>query len=261
VIERFIASWMPEGRIASLGYAYQIVLLLAVLTSQGLGITLFPRMSHEGDSGNLSKLGSTLAAGMRWTLLIITPIVAGVAVLREPIIRLLFQRGAFNLSSSHDTALALLGYLGAVYATGLANLPYRAFVAVKDVWTGIRIGLAGAVLLVVLDFVLSAWLGFVGLALAYSLMSAFTLGLWLRAVSKRFIDFNGKSVFSSGLSALTAAVGMTSVCYFLQKLLLNSFSPTRIGVALELAVIGSVGCGVYLALVAVLLRHKALWQG
>jgi putative peptidoglycan lipid II flippase len=215
-------------------------------------------MSHEAESGNLSKLGSTLAAGMRWTLLIITPIVAGVAVLREPIIRLLFQRGAFSVSSSHDTALALFGYLGAVYATGLANLPSRAFVAVKDVWTGIRIGLAGVVLLVVLDVVLAAWLGFVGLAFAYSLMSAFALGLWLRAVSKRFIDFNGKSVFSSGLSALTAAVGMTIVCYLLQKLLLNSFPTSRIGIALEIAVIGSIGCGVYLALIAVFLRLRSV---
>src|SRR5258708_26644864 len=100
-------------------------------------------MSHQAESGDLSKLGSTLAAGMRWTLLIITPIVAGVAVLREPIIRLLFQRGAFSVSSSHDTSLALLGYLGAVYASGLANLPSRAFVAVKNVWTGIRLGLRG----------------------------------------------------------------------------------------------------------------------
>jgi len=258
VIERFIASWMPEGQIASLGYAYQIVLLLAVLTSQGLGITLFPRMSHEAESGDLSRLGATLAVGMRWTLLIITPIVAGVAVLREPIIRLLFQRGAFSVSSSHDTALALLGYLGAVYATGLANLPSRAIMAVKDVWTVIRIGLAAAVLLVVLDLALAAWLGFVGLALAYSLMSAFTLGLWLRAVSKQFIDFNGKSVFSAGLSALTAAVGMTAVCYFLQKLLLNSFPPTRIGIALEIAVIGSIGCGVYLTLIAIFLRLRSM---
>ena len=216
-------------------------------------------MSDEAESGDLSKVGSTLAAGMRWTLLIITPIVAGVAVLREPIIRLLFQRGAFSASSSHDTALALFGYLGAVYATGVANLPSRAFVAVKDVWTGIRIGLAGAVLLVVLDLTLAPWLGFVGLALAYSLMSAFALGLWLRAVSKRFIDFNGKSVFSSGLYALVAAVGMTIVCYFLQKLLLSSFPPTRFGMVLEIAVIGSVGCGVYLAVIAVLLRQKTQW--
>ena len=260
VIERFIASWMPEGRIASLGYAYQIVFLLAVLTSQGLGITLFPKMSDEAESGDLSKVSSTLAAGMRWTLLVITPIVAGVAVLREPIIRLLFQRGAFSASSAHDTALALFGYLGAVYATGLANLPSRAFVAVKDVWTGIRIGLAAVLLLVVLDLALAAWLGFVGLALAYSLMSAFALWMWLRAVSKRFIDFDGKSVFSSALSALVAAVGMTIVCYFLQKLLLSSFPPTRIGIALELAIIGSVGCGVYLTLTAFLLRHKTLVQ-
>jgi putative peptidoglycan lipid II flippase len=261
VIERFIASWMPEGRIASLGYAYQIVFLLAVLTSQGLGITLFPKMSHEAESGDLSKLGSTLAAGMRWTLLVITPIVAGVAILRVSIIRLLFQRGAFSASSSRDTSLALLGYLGAVYATGLANLPSRAFVAVKDVWTGIRIGLAGAVLLVALDLTLAAWLGFVGLPLAYSLMSAFTLGMWLRAVSKRFIDFDGKSVLCSGLYALAAAVGMTIVCYILQKLLVDSFPATRIGIALELAVIGSAGCGVYLALIAVLLRPKTQSEG
>lgn len=261
VIERFIASWMPEGCIASLGYAYQIVLLLIVLTTQGLGITLFPRMSHEAESGDLSKLGSTLASGMRWTLLIITPIVAGVAVLREPIIRLLFQRGAFSVSSSHNTALALLGYLGAVYAGGLANLPSRAFVAVKDVWTGIRIGLAGVLLLVVLDLVLAAWLGFVGLAVAYSLMSAFTLGLWVRAVSKRFLDFNGKSVVSAGLAALTAAVGMTIACYFLQRLFVNSFPATRIGTALELGVIGSFGCGVYLALIAVFFRVKTLGEG
>ena len=258
VIERFIASWMPEGRIASLGYAYQIAFLLIVLATQGLGITLFPQMSSEAAVEKMKKVGTTLANGMRWTILILTPVIAGVAILREPIIRLLFQRGAFNETSVHDTSLALLGYLGAVYAGGLANLPSRAFVAVKDVWTGIRIGVAGTALLIVLDLGLAAWLGYVGLALAYSLMSAFTLALWLRAISRRFEGFDWRKVFSSAISTLQAAAGMAIVCFFLKKMLSNVLPDTRMGTTLELAIIGITACGLYLALIALLARVRNL---
>lgn len=254
VVERFIASWMPEGCISNLGYAYQIALLLALFATQGLGITMLPRMSHEAAGGETADVGRSLGDGMRWQIFILTPVVVGVAVLREPIIRLLLRTGVFDEPSVHRTSLALLAYLGFVYFGGLANIISRAFIALRDLRPNILIGLAGMAALIVLDVLLARWLGYMGLALAYSVMSLFTLSLWFWAVQRRFQEFDWASMANAGLAALMASAGVAAACWPLKELLLTPPPKSLVDLAAALAVTGTAGAAAYLLLISRLAR-------
>ena len=257
VVERFLASWMPEGRISSLGYAYQIALLLAILATQGLGITMLPRMCDQAAGGETAHVGRSLADGIRWVIFILTPVVVGVAVLSEPITRLLLRVGVFDEASVHATAFALLAYLGFVYAGGLANMIARAFIAIQDLRPFIQIGLVSTAVLIVLDVVLARWLGYIGLALAYSVMWFFSLALWLLAVRRRFKAFDWTPTISAGLVALTASAGMAPICWILRAAVLTSAPRTLTELALALLLVATVGAAVYLLLVLLLTRRHS----
>jgi putative peptidoglycan lipid II flippase len=103
---------------------------------------------------------------LRLVLVVNFPAAIGLALLSEPIVRLLFQRGAFHAS---DTAL--MTPVLAVYALGLPFLSFttvalRGFYSLKDTATPVRAAAISFVANIVLSIVLMRWFSTVGLALA-----------------------------------------------------------------------------------------------
>jgi putative peptidoglycan lipid II flippase len=102
-------------------------------------------------------------------LVLNVPAAIGLALLSQPIVRLLFQRGAFQAS---DTAL--MAPILAVYALGLPFLAFttvtlRGFYALQDMATPVRAALLSFVVNFILSIALMTWFSTVGLALASTL--------------------------------------------------------------------------------------------
>jgi len=98
--------------------------------------------------------------------------------LRVPIIRLLFERGAFGPNATHDTALALLFYsLGILGYVGV-KIILPVFYSLEDTFTPAKIALLILVISVFLDFVLVKLMKFSGLALSISVSNLSSLVFW-----------------------------------------------------------------------------------
>jgi peptidoglycan biosynthesis protein MviN/MurJ (putative lipid II flippase) len=139
----------------------------------------------------------------------------------------------------------------------LANLPSRAFVAVKKVNTLIVIGLAGTVVLIALDLTLGWTLGFMGLALAYSLMSCFTLGLWFMAIRYHFPGFQWAKLASAARLSTLAVTGMALVCFSLKSTLMSLFPSTLVGTAAVITLTGLGGALSYGGIIILYNRRRA----
>jgi putative peptidoglycan lipid II flippase len=131
-----------------------------------ISTVIFPLISKFAAAGDYENLAASYRKGMRLTLVVNVPAAVGLVVLAEPIIRLLFQRGAFR---AHDTAL--MQPVLAVFALGLpffsfVNLALRAFYAQKDTATPVRAALLSFVVNIALSVALMGPLGTVGLAVA-----------------------------------------------------------------------------------------------
>lgn len=164
-VSRFIGLSLNDAAAAVLNLASRLMELPIGVFAVAVSTVVFPLISRYAAQGDWENLTHAYRRGMRLILMINIPAAVGLAVLAEPLIRLLFQRGAFR---AEDTALMIP--VLAVFAFGLpffsfVNLVLRAFYAEKDTLTPVR----GAML----SFVFN-----VGLSIA--LMSAFsTLGLAL----------------------------------------------------------------------------------
>jgi putative peptidoglycan lipid II flippase len=127
---------------------------------------VFPLIARHAAAGEWDAFAASYRKGMRLILVINLPAAAGLALLAEPIVRVLFQRGEFGPA---DTA-AMRPVL-AIFAAGLPFLAFttlvlRAFYAEKDTATPVRAAALSFIVNLGLSLILMGKWGTLGLAVA-----------------------------------------------------------------------------------------------
>jgi putative peptidoglycan lipid II flippase len=182
-----LASRLGEGAVSALNFAWLLMLLPQGVFAQAVATAAFPTFSEQVARGERAAMRSALAATLRAVFALSLPATAGLAVLRGPLVALLFERGAFGETSTDLVAWALLFYaLGLVAHAGL-EIVARAFYALHDTKTPLLVGGGAMLLNVGLSLTLpplfesAGWLPHGGLALANSLATTLELVglLWL----------------------------------------------------------------------------------
>ena len=165
-VSRFIGLSLNDSAVTVLNLATRLMELPIGVFAIAISTVVFPLIAKHAADRDDEKLAQSYRKGMRLILVINVPAAVGLAVLAEPLVRVLFQRGAFVAS---DTALMLP--VLAVYALGLpffsfVNLALKAFYARKDTVTPVRAALLSFVINLGLSLALMRPLGTVGLAVA-----------------------------------------------------------------------------------------------
>ncbi|MGD9510336.1 MAG: murein biosynthesis integral membrane protein MurJ [Geminicoccaceae bacterium] len=168
-----VASWfathLPAGTVSYLFYADRLVQLPLGIVGVALGTALLPALSREVDGrrGESEALNRAVEAG----LLLGLPAAVGLVLLAEPIVTVLFERGAFDAAASAATAQVLAALALGVPAQILAKVLAPGFFAREDTATPVRVAAGALVANIVLAAVLTPTLGHVGVALALSVSS------------------------------------------------------------------------------------------
>jgi putative peptidoglycan lipid II flippase len=185
LLSSWFATHLPAGTVAYLFYADRLVQLPLGIVGVALGTALLPTLSRAVRRGEASH--DVLNRAVELALLLGLPAAAGLCLLAEPIITVLFQRGAFGPEAAQATAEVLAGLALGVPAHVLAKVLVSGFYAREDTRTPVRLAVLALVVNGVVAALLIGPLGHVGLALAMALSSwanAFGLAflLWRRGV-------------------------------------------------------------------------------
>ena len=140
LVNTILASGMPEGSLAAISYAFFIMMMPQVVIAQAIAIAALPTFSAQAARGALGQMRSSLAATLRAMLFLSLPASLGLILLRDPIVTMLFQRGAFGLESTALVSWALLWYAAGLVGHGLVEITSRAFYALKDTRTPVVLG-------------------------------------------------------------------------------------------------------------------------
>lgn len=215
LINTILASTLPEGRLAALNYAWLLILLPIGVIAQSIGTVLFPTFSRLFAVHDRDGLRRAFVTGFRVTLFLTVPATVGLFVLREPVVALLFQRDAFDARSTLETATALQFFaLGLFAHAGLETLT-RAFYAMHNTATPVRVGIASVLLNIVLSLLLVQSLAQGGLALANSVATTLEmlLLLWLLRVRLRGIQGHTLAASAVKMAVGAAVMGLTLVVW------------------------------------------------
>lgn len=165
-VSRLIGLSLNDSATAALNLATRVMELPIGVFTIAVATVTFPLIAKHAARGDWSSLSASYHKGLRLVLVINIPAAVGLALLSEPVTRLLFERGAF---SAGDTAL--MTPLLAAYAVGLpfvsfTSLALRGFYALKDTSTPVRAAILSFAVNLVLSLVLIRWWSTLGLAVA-----------------------------------------------------------------------------------------------
>ena len=145
------AARMPPGSLAALYVADRVMELVLGGYAIAVATAILPMMSHQAAVKDFESLKKTLSFSVRIVAFITIPAALGLMVLREPIIRVLFQHGEFVASSTRLTARALLYYAIGLPALATVKLVVPAFYSTKDTKTPVIVASISLVINIVLN--------------------------------------------------------------------------------------------------------------
>src|SRR5690242_6047379 len=129
------AAKMPASSLAALYVADRVMELVLGGYAIAVATAILPMMSHQAASNEYEALKKTLTFAVRIVAFITIPAALGLMILREPIIRVLFQHGLFVAESTRLTARALLYYAMGLPALASVKLIVSAFYSARDTKT------------------------------------------------------------------------------------------------------------------------------
>lgn len=209
-----LASTLGSAALAANAYALQLMMLPHGLIALSLATVLFPEMARQYAAGDRATLRATALGGVRAVLFLALPASAILGVLALPVLRALFQRGAFDAASTALTTEALSAYALGLAGFAAAEVIVRAFFAMQDTRTPVIVGIAAVALNISMGWsFLQLGMGLSGLGLAFSLANLFEATLLLMLLGRRlggldrdFFRATGAMILATLACVLTLAL-------------------------------------------------------
>jgi putative peptidoglycan lipid II flippase len=241
-----LASRQPEGSLTSITTAFTLMMMPQALIAQTIAIASLPTFSAQVALGKLDEMRSSLASTIRAVLLLSMPSSVGLLLLREPVIRLLYQGGKFGDRSTEMVAWALLWYAAGLVGHCVVEIVSRAFYALHDTKTPVIIGIIAMSLNIGFSLLFSAFFsanGLMphgGLALANSLATGLEMGVLLVIMRRRLNGLQGALIMNALWKGTAACAAMAAVLllWLSWSVALPAWVVTLIGLALGVSTYG-----------------------
>jgi putative peptidoglycan lipid II flippase len=211
LVDNAFASQVGVGGVAALAYARKIGETLTTILPYPLGLVLLPFSAELAAGRDERALATMLTRSVRALTLLFLPVMVGLALLREPFVRLLFERGAFTAASTQLTAGPLLFYALGLLAFALEVVVVQFFFARQNTLTPVLADVAAFVLNVALIPPLTAALGLGGIALATTVAKTLKVLALLLLFGRRVPAFRLASLVPFAGQATLASLATAGV--------------------------------------------------
>ena len=250
VVDTLFASRLldPELAPASIYAAFRLYMLPQGMFAVAVTVVLFPTLSRFAARGELRAFGTALDSGIRQIAFLLVPAGLVSIVLAEPIVRLVYQRGAFTAPDTTVVAQCLQAFsLGLVF-NGWMLVLTRGFYAVQTNWVPTAIALGTVGLNALLDAVFYRF-GIWGIPLATSAVNligtATLLVMMHRRVPLEHVTTTARSLVRILSASVLAAAAALAVWFPLDAWLGRSFlaQVVSVGAGLAAATVVYLGSG------------------
>ncbi len=217
-----LGSLLDQGSITYLYFADRLVQFPLGVFAIAMATAVLPTLSRQAATGQTQALRNTFSHALRLVFFITLPAMVGLIVLREPIVAILFQRGAFESETTRLTASALLYYGIGLWAFSAVRILTYTFYALKDTRTPVKVAFASITGNMVLGAVLMQSMQHNGLALALSLASMLHLALLTAALRRKMGALGWRAMAGSAARSGACAVIMGGVVWALSQKILTA---------------------------------------
>ncbi len=239
-----LASHIAIGSVAALSYARGILLLPFAIISLSINRAILPTFTTRIALKKHEGLTDIIFYGIRTNLFLLLPAAAGLFGLRNEIISVIYERGAFTHMNTVRTGLAMGCYAPALVGMSLVALLSRFFYAMRDTRTPLQVSVFTLCAHIILCFLLyRTSLAHGGIALATSisyLMNAAVLLYLLKSGMSSLTELDYRPLIIPVLKILLNSAIMLAAIMLLNRFLPHAFLFGRYGRTVIIIISGTV---------------------
>lgn len=173
-IDSAMGSVLEKGTIARLNYANNIITFIVGLFVVAVVSAIFPVLAESYNNNESEELKQSINYSIKMITFIAIPISIILIVLAVPMVKLFYERGAFGIEATIQTAELLRYYSMGIIGTSMILLLTRAFYAIHDLKTPMIFGAMALIGNIIFNFVFMKLIGARGIALGTSLSVVIT---------------------------------------------------------------------------------------
>ena len=251
---------LKDGPVSWLNYAFRLMQLPLGVFGVAVATVTLPVLSGVATEGITDKFRSVLGAGNRLVLFLTLPSAAGLWVLAEPIISLLYERGKFSHYETLATAAALRWYAVGLVFYACIKVIQPAFTAINRRFIPMYVALGSIALNAGLNslFVFHFHLGHEYLALSTAVIAATNCGLLYGMMGRIAGGLETGKLWWTLVKLVPSAALLAGVAWAGQHWLLEGWGAFGLGRrALSLGAVVAAAGGAYFALASALRVEEA----
>lgn len=236
IIDRSLASTLSDGTITILNSANRLNTFIMAIFITTITSVIYPKISKLSGEDNLDGFVDTVYKSINTVLVLIIPISVGAIILSHPIVKVIFERGAFDSDSAYKTAVALSCYSVGIVGFGFREILNRVFYSLQDTKTPMINGIISMIMNIILNIILVRHIGYAGLALATSISSIICTLLLCVSLKKKIGYFGQNHIIITTIKSLIAAIIMGIITKISYKIISGILG---VGIIYEVITLGS----------------------
>ncbi len=259
LINSFFGSLVSDQAPAAIDKAFRIYQLPQGIFSVAIATVLFPTLARFANAGEIDNLRATMANGMRQILFVLLPAAAAILALSDPMIRLVYQRGAFDPAETAVVATALFWFAFSLPTNGLYLLQTRTFFSLQRPWQATALAVIDLVISAVAALALYKPFGVGGIVAGTGIGTSAAVVAQAVILRREFGGLELGRLFSTASRITIASAALAGVSWLVWDLLDEALGRGLVGQIASLGAGLAVGGLVYVA-VAKLLQVAELEQ-
>jgi len=248
-VSRFLAFDLNDSAVTYMFTTNRLMELPIGVFAIAISTVFYPLIAKHAAQRNYVAMGDDFRRGLRLILTINIPAGVGLALLSGPIVRLLYYHGHVTGKDAHNMAVLLSLFAVGMPFFSIVNLTVRAFYALKDTKTPVRIALIDFLVNIVVSLSLMRWLGVVGLVAASTTAIIVQTVLLERALVRRFPNLSLRSLIPTVAKIFGGTAVMAGVVFAGRQLLGQLSTSERVLEIADLIVLIPVAVAVYGAVI------------
>jgi putative peptidoglycan lipid II flippase len=219
LFDTLIASFLMTGSISWLYYSDRLMEFPLGLFGIAIATIILPTLSRDHVAADSSAFQANMSWATKMVCLLGIPSALGLIVLAEPLLSVIFERGAFSSNDVSMAAASLWAYGAGLLSFMLIKVFAPGFYARQDTQTPVKFGIIAMIANMVFNVIFAIPYGYVGLAIATSLSATLNAALL-------YITLHRQGIFK--LSTRTLMLIVRIVIAALAMVIMLSYMQTTI---------------------------------
>jgi putative peptidoglycan lipid II flippase len=243
MVNTFFAAGLGEGTVANLNYAFRLVNIPQAIFGVTIATIAFPIIAQARVMHNMDHFRKGIEKGILYMLVFITPTLAGMWLLMEPLVSAVYERGAFGPEATALTSSYAILYIGSTFFYSIQAVIAKGFYTLEKGHYMMRIGLLSILMNIISNYIFAHFMGAPGIALSASLVGMFYSTLTFTMLWKLIDGMDAKYLLKNAFQIAIATVAMMALLVAIEWQTAIESIPSLI----HIIVLGGLGALIYFA--------------